>query len=239
MNIKFLGIGGAMNTNSISTSFIIDNKVLFEAPPAIPNAIYKAKINIKKIDHVIISHLHGDHYFGLLFLILENFLIDRDTDLNIYGEENLLANTGKLLELAYPDMVYDEVLEKARVIFHPIMPGSIIHIGDEYKIKVVNAQHTDVVTCGFIIKNSSTTLYYSSDTSWFDEMDNFIQRADVSILDGSLEKFELPGHMSYSRIERIANCYPDKLFVVAHRSIYPCKEKVNLLIPSEGTSIQI
>ena len=66
MNITFLGIGGAMNTNSISTSFIIDNEVLFEAPPAIPTAIYKAKINIKKINHIIISHLHGDHYFGLL-----------------------------------------------------------------------------------------------------------------------------------------------------------------------------
>ena len=239
MNITFLGIGGAMNTNSISTSFIIDNEVLFEAPPAIPTAIYKAKINIKKINHIIISHLHGDHYFGLLFLILENFLIDRDAELNIYGDERLLTNTGKLLKLAYPDMDYDEVLEKAKIVFHPIITGSTVYIGDVYKIDVVNAHHTDVTTYGFIIKNSSKTLYYSSDTSWFNEMKNYIQSADVCILDGSLEKYELPGHMSYSRIKSIANCYPDKLFAVAHRSIYPCKESTNILIPVEGTNIQV
>ena len=31
--------------------------------------LLKNKIKVKRIDHIFISHLHGDHYFGLIGLI--------------------------------------------------------------------------------------------------------------------------------------------------------------------------
>src|SRR3954453_15992543 len=43
------------------------------------------KVRRSKINHIFISHLHGDHYFGLIGLITSMSLLNRTQDLNIYG----------------------------------------------------------------------------------------------------------------------------------------------------------
>ena len=49
----------------------------------------KYKIRRSKINHIFISHLHGDHFFGLIGLISSMSLLGRETPLNIYGPEKL------------------------------------------------------------------------------------------------------------------------------------------------------
>lgn len=45
----------------------------------------KMKIKINKIDHIFLSHLHGDHYFGLIGLISTMHLFGRTKPLFLYG----------------------------------------------------------------------------------------------------------------------------------------------------------
>jgi ribonuclease Z len=47
------------------------------------------KIKFNQIKHIFISHLHGDHYFGLVGLISTFRLLTRETDLHIYGPKGL------------------------------------------------------------------------------------------------------------------------------------------------------
>jgi ribonuclease Z len=47
--------------------------------------ISRYKIRRSKINHIFISHLHGDHYFGLIGLITSMSLLGRENDLHIYG----------------------------------------------------------------------------------------------------------------------------------------------------------
>ncbi len=61
-----------------------------------------------KIDHVFISHLHGDHYFGLIGIITSYHLLGREKPLNIYGPKELksiielqLAAGGNSVSLNY------------------------------------------------------------------------------------------------------------------------------------------
>ena len=49
----------------------------------------KNKIKFSRIKHIFISHLHGDHYFGLIGLISTFRLLGRETDLHIYGPKGL------------------------------------------------------------------------------------------------------------------------------------------------------
>ena len=48
----------------------------------------KLKISFSKVSHIFISHLHGDHYFGLIGLISTFRLLGRTNDLNIYANKN-------------------------------------------------------------------------------------------------------------------------------------------------------
>ena len=47
------------------------------------------KIKFNRIKHIFISHLHGDHFFGLVGLISTFRLLTRETDLHIYGPKGI------------------------------------------------------------------------------------------------------------------------------------------------------
>ena len=49
----------------------------------------KYKIRRSKISHIFISHLHGDHYFGLVGLITSMGLLGRVHDLHLYAPSPL------------------------------------------------------------------------------------------------------------------------------------------------------
>lgn len=61
----------------------------------------KYNIRANKIDHIMISHLHGDHYYGLMGLISSMHLYGRKKELNIYGPPGLLEIIS--LQLKYSD----------------------------------------------------------------------------------------------------------------------------------------
>ncbi len=236
MKIDFLGVGGAMNTSSISTSFLINEKILIDAPPAIPAILYKNHKKLDDIQKIFITHLHGDHYFGLPFLLLEYYLTGRTTELTIYGDVKLEENVRNLINLAYPDIDYEAVVQKGMIKYCPIINNMTIGLIEDLRIKPLKSKHTDVETFGFIVEDKKTRIYYSADSAWFEEMKGYIQAADYAILDGSLEDFVLPGHMSFNNIKEIAKIYNNKKIFVVHRCNYQCSSFANVLIPIDGSN---
>jgi len=49
----------------------------------------KSKIKFSKINHIFISHLHGDHFYGLVGLISTFMLLNREHDLHVYGPKGI------------------------------------------------------------------------------------------------------------------------------------------------------
>ncbi len=49
----------------------------------------KKKIKFSKINHIFISHLHGDHSFGLIGVITTFAMLGRETDLHVYGPKGI------------------------------------------------------------------------------------------------------------------------------------------------------
>ncbi len=59
----------------------------------------KLKLRFSKINHIFISHLHGDHFFGLPGLVATFRLLGRKTPLHIYGPKGIKEAVSLLLKL--------------------------------------------------------------------------------------------------------------------------------------------
>jgi len=62
-----------------------EKQFLFDCGEGTQIALRNGRIRMMRIDHIAISHLHGDHYFGLFGLLSTFNLLGRTRDLNLYG----------------------------------------------------------------------------------------------------------------------------------------------------------
>lgn len=93
LKLTILGCHSAtprVNANPTSQFLHIKNHYfLIDCGEGTQVQLRKNKIKFSKIDHIFISHLHGDHMFGLVGLISSFRLLNREKELHIYGPRGL------------------------------------------------------------------------------------------------------------------------------------------------------
>lgn len=87
-------------TNPTSQVLEIRNRMfLIDCGEGTQVQLRKNKLRFSKINHIFISHLHGDHFYGLVGLISTFMLLNRQTDLHVYGPKGIKEII--LLQLRY------------------------------------------------------------------------------------------------------------------------------------------
>ncbi len=104
------------------------------------------KIKFSKIKHIFISHLHGDHCFGLVGLISTFRLLNRDTELHVYGPKGIKEIITLQLKLSnswtnYP--LYFHELESKE--------PELIYEDDKVTVETIPLKHR-IYTNGFLFK---------------------------------------------------------------------------------------
>ena len=104
------------------------------------------KIKFNQIKHIFISHLHGDHYFGLVGLISTFRLLTRETDLHIYGTKGLKEVITLQIKLA-------NSWTNFKLIFHELLSKSpeLIYEDEKVSVHTIPLDHR-VYTNGFLFK---------------------------------------------------------------------------------------
>lgn len=102
------------------------------------------KIKRGRINHIFISHLHGDHYFGLIGLLTSMGLLGREQDLHLYGPPALQQIISLQLEVASTSLPFN-------IRFHTIEKEGIILDQPKFSVECFSTQHR--IPCfGFIIR---------------------------------------------------------------------------------------
>jgi ribonuclease Z len=108
--------------------------------------IRRNKIRFGKINHIFISHLHGDHIFGLFGLISTFNLLNRDKNLHIYAHAELENILTRHIE-------YFERNLSFKIVYHHINPkkNEIIFEDSKLTVETIPLKHR-VPCCGFLFK---------------------------------------------------------------------------------------
>jgi len=104
------------------------------------------KIKFNQIKHIFISHLHGDHYFGLVGLISTFRLLTRETDLHIYGPKGLKEIITLQLKLS-------DSWTNFKLIFHVLSSkeSELVYEDEKMSVHTIPLDHR-VYTNGYLFK---------------------------------------------------------------------------------------
>ncbi len=150
MKLTILGCHSATpKLNSYTTAQVLDIKnhlFLIDCGEGTQMQLRRNKVKFSRIKHIFISHLHGDHYFGLVGLISTFRLLGREADLHIYAPKGLKDVITMQMKLADSWTNY-------KLIFHELTSNSpeVIFEDDKVEVQTIPLKHR-VYTNGFLIK---------------------------------------------------------------------------------------
>jgi ribonuclease Z len=160
-HVTILGSGSAIPTlTRFTTSQVVNlNERLFlvDCGEAAQIQMKRFGIKVGRINHIFISHLHGDHIFGLPGLISSMTMSNKKGELNIYAHselQNILLNLMKFMN----DFV------DFRVIFHHLNMQRHTLIFEDEKISVESfpLKHR-IPCCGFIFREQPQGIHLRTD----------------------------------------------------------------------------
>lgn len=122
---------------------IEDQLLLIDCGEGTQMQMSRYKIKRSKINHILISHLHGDHYYGLIGLLTSYALQNRQTPLHIYAPMGLRNIIQVQLDVVHAILPFE-------IIFHTITDEGKIVDEDKFSVECFHVQHR--IPCfGFLV----------------------------------------------------------------------------------------
>ena len=150
LKLTILGCHSAtprVNANPTSQFLEIKNHhFLIDCGEGTQVQLRKYSVKFSKIKHIFISHLHGDHFFGLVGLISTFRLLNRETELHVYGPKGLKEIITLQLKLSkswtnYPLIFHELTSKKSELIFED----------EKVEVYTIPLEHR-IYTNGFLFK---------------------------------------------------------------------------------------
>ncbi|WP_103068367.1 ribonuclease Z [Aquimarina sediminis] len=137
-------------TNPTSQVLEINNHIfLIDCGEGTQVELRRNKIKFSRIQHIFISHLHGDHFFGLIGLVSTFRLLNRDTPLHIHGPKGIKEAITLQLKLSrswtdYPLHFHELTNTESEIVFED----------EKVIVSTIPLQHR-IYCNGFLFKEKS------------------------------------------------------------------------------------
>ena len=148
--LSILGCGSALPTRknfpSAQMLELRDKQYLIDCGEGTQIRMRQMGLKTNRLGHIFISHLHGDHCFGLIGLISSFGMLNRTADLHIHSQPDL----EKILK---PQLLYFCADLPFKVIFHPIntRKNELIYEDRSVQVFSIPLKHR-VPCCGFLFE---------------------------------------------------------------------------------------
>lgn len=200
MQVQFLGCGDAFGSGGrFNTCFHVSDRAgafLVDCGASSLIALKRFAIDVHAIRAILISHLHGDHFWGLPFFLLDAQLINRRTaPLIIAGPPGLRARLEAAMENGFPgatslpwrfafDVVEMEPRQRHNFAGLVVTPFVMRHA-------------SGAPPFALRIETDGKTLCYSGDTEWVDELKEAARDADLFIAESYFLEEKVKFHLDY------------------------------------------
>ena len=189
MNLTILGCYAATPrtiTNPTSQVLEIRNRLfLIDCGEGTQVQLRKNRIRFSKINHIFISHLHGDHMYGLVGLISTFMLLNRKTDLHVHGPKGIK-------EIILMQLRYSNSFTGYNLYFNELSAteSEIVFEDEKVLVRTIPLKHR-IYTNGFLFQekigdrklNIDAVQKHNIDTCYYQKIKN---GKDITLDDGRI-----------------------------------------------------
>lgn len=137
---------------------IAERFFLIDCGEATQIQLRKFKLKFQRINHIFISHLHGDHYLGLVGLISSMHLLGRTADLHLFCP----AELQEIIEVQFK---HSQSYINYKIVYHPhnYLNNDLIFEDERVEVRTLVLNHR-IPCCGFIFKEKQLLATISKET---------------------------------------------------------------------------
>ncbi len=187
--IHILGCGSALPTlRHYASSQLVEIRgklMMIDCGEGTQMQLRRSHARFTKLSHVFISHLHGDHCFGLIGMISTFGLLGRTATLHVHGPESLGDMLRQQIQFFCRDLGYDVVFHAVDTTVH-----QVIYEDRSLTVESIPLCHR-LPTCGFLFREKPQLPHIRRDMIDFyqvplSQVQNIKQGADWTTADGEL-----------------------------------------------------
>lgn len=203
IEVCFLGSGDAFGSGGRLQSCILvktgRQNLLVDCGASALTGMIRFGVDPNEIDLIVISHLHGDHYGGIPFLINgSQLMFKRERPLGIIGPPGTEKMLIKAADALFPGSWGRPT--RFAITIREFEPDREIAAGD-VKITPFRNYHPQVDNSFALrITSGGKAIAYSSDTEWTDSLFSAARDADIFIAEAYFYDKKVKGHMDYQTL---------------------------------------
>lgn len=219
MKITFLGSGDAFGSGGrLQTCILAEsgkNKFLLDCGASSLIAIRRLEINPNEIATILISHLHGDHFGGIPFFILDAQMISKRTEpLTIVGPAGTRQRITDLMEVMFPGS--SKTAQKFTL--------DILELGTQCPTRINGLDVTSYLvshpsgspSTALRVETGGQVLTYTGDTEWVESLVPASQGADLLISECYFFDKKVKNHLDYRTLTEHLQELRVKRMVLTH-----------------------
>lgn len=223
MELQLLGTGDAFGSGGrFNTCFLVDrgdDSFLIDCGASTMIAIRRFGVDPNRIAAIVLSHLHGDHFGGLPFFILDAQLVSRRTrPLLIAGPKGTRERCEALMEACFPGSTKAE--RRFVIEFVELEPGArtIIPTIETAVSGHVVRHPSGAPSLALRLECDGRVIAYTGDTEWVDDLAIVGHKADILIAEAYTFDRRIRFHLDFATLREMLPSIDAKQIVLTHMS---------------------
>ena len=204
VRVRFFGSGNAFADGGRSHACIHLGapgvSLLLDCGGSALPALTRAQV-ADSIDAIAVSHLHGDHFGGIPFLVVQQHFAGRKRPLTIAGPRDLVGRLRGAEQSLYPDFFGKPT--------QPQFEARVLVLGAEETalgaamVSALPVRHVaESDPHGLRVRIGDKLIAYSGDATWSEHLPRIAEGADLFICEATNWEIDEPAHVSYRTLKR-------------------------------------